>query len=457
MSEKDLSPRIRTIRRKKSGPVGPDATGLPVAATIAPAVAAPEVEAEPRPVAPDVKTEPAPAPVSAEPVSAPVPALRMDAKALEDEIASLGPDAMAKLMDDTPPVDPEPGTQVEGRVARVTSHGIFVDIGAKSEAVMDRADFEDPDAVQSGDVVKAYVLSADGRGIKLATQLSGAGAREMLAEAHATGIPVQGRVVGRNPGGFMVKLSGTDAFCPISQIARIPSEDLDSYLEQTLTFKITECKGRDLVVSRRVIEEEEAVEEAAKAWNLLKPGDERDGIVSGVQDFGIFVDIGGIQGLVHKSELGWDQGAERPNRGAKVQVRVISLDPEKQRLSLTMKVAGAGPWARVGTDFVAGGSYQGKVTRVMEFGAFVALAPGLEGLVHISEMSEHRVDHPRSVVKQGQEVTVRILEIDRERDRIGLSMKDVGGSDWREGAPKPQTKGGSMGTLGDLLGDFKLS
>jgi small subunit ribosomal protein S1 len=437
MSGKDLSPRIRTIRRKKGGEAEAAATPLPIGS--------------PPPAAP----EPAPEPEAAPPAPEPE-ALRFDAQALEAEIAELGPDAMAKLMAGAAPTAPEPGVQIEGVVARVTSHGVFVDIGAKSEAVMDRSDFDEPDAVKLGDKVKAYVLSADGRGIKLAKQLSGAGAREMLAEAHASGIPVQGTVMSRNPGGFSVKISGTDAFCPVSQIARIPEQDLDSYLGLTLSFVITEYKGRDLVVSHRSIEEEEAAEAAAEAWTTLKPGDERDGVVSGVQDFGIFVDIGGLQGLVHKSELGWDDGVEPPDRGTKVQVKIISIDAETQRLSLTMKMPGMGPWARVGTEFVEGGSYEGTVTRLTDFGAFVQLAPGLEGLVHISELSEHHVDHPRSVVKKGQQVKVRILEVDRERDRIGLSMKDGGDGGWRKSTAQAAKKGGSMGTLGDLFGNIKL-
>lgn len=440
MADKDFSPRIRTIRRKKKGQEEADASALPKGATPAPAEAPEPVEAS----APQ-----APAP---EPPKAP----KVDAQALEAEIANLGPDAMAQLMADAPPVDPEPGTEVTGTVARVASHGVFIDIGAKSEAVMDRSDFEDPDAVSPGDKVKAFVLSADGRGIKLAKQLSGSSAREMLAEAYASGIPVQGKVISRNPGGFSVKVSGSDAFCPVSQIARIPAEDLDSYIGQTLSFKISEFKGRDLVVSHRAIEEAQAAEAAAEAWATLKPGDERDGVISGVQEFGVFVDIGGLQGLVHKSELGWESSAEAPAKGTKVQVKVLSIDPDKERLSLTMKMPGMGPWARVGTEFVEGGSYEGTVTRVADFGAFVQLAPGLEGLVHISELSEHHVDHPRSVVKKGQQVKVRILEVDRERDRIGLSMKEGTDQSWRKSAGKGPSKGGSMGTLGDLLGNLKL-
>ena len=120
----------------------------------------------------------------------------------------------------------------------------------------------------------------------------------------------------------------------------------------------------------------EAAEAAAEAWTTLKPGDERDGVVSGVQDFGIFVDIGGVQGLVHKSELGWDEGSEPPSKGTKVQVKVISIDPDKERLSLTMKMPGMGPWARVGTEFVEGGSYEGTVTRLTDFGAAAHLCVG---------------------------------------------------------------------------------
>jgi small subunit ribosomal protein S1 len=439
MSSKKIGPRVRTIRRRKTDESAELTAPLPTSG--GPYAAPPAAAAAPAEPTPASKPEPA-------------PRVRLDSKALEAEIAELGSDAMAQLMAEAAPVDPEPGTQVEGTVARVATHGVFVDIGAKSEAVMDRSDFEDPDAVTVGDKVKAYVLSADGRGIKLARQLSGAGAREMLAEAHASGIPVQGTVTSRNPGGFSVKIAGSSAFCPVSQIARIPVEDLDSYLGLTLNFKIIEFKGRDLVVSHRAIEEVAAAEAAAEAWTTLKNGDERDGVVSGVQDFGIFVDIGGIQGLVHKTELGWDDGTEPPAKGTKVKVKIVSIDPDKQRLSLTMKMPGMGPWARVGTEFVEGGSYEGTVTRLTDFGAFIQLAAGLEGLAHISELSEHHVDHPRSIVKKGQQVKVRILEIDRERGRIGLSMKPGAEGGWRKSATQAAEQGTSMGTLGDIFGDM---
>jgi small subunit ribosomal protein S1 len=197
--------------------------------------------------------------------------------------------------------------------------------------------------------------------------------------------------------------------------------------------------------------------EAAATWRELKVGDERDGVIAGHQEFGIFVDIGGVQGLVHKSELGWGDENPPPDVGTTVKVQVKSIDPERQRISLTMKDPAHGPWARVGTEFLVGGSYTGTVTRVADYGAFVKLSHGLEGLVHISQMADHRIDHPRSVVRKDQEVTVRILEVDREQGRISLSMRqDAGdGTAWQEHKTQKKQKQ-TFGTLGDILSGLKL-
>ena len=434
-----MSERIRTIRRRK----GDKKTTPEIAQEAAGSPSVPDQEN--RPKAPPKKKLPA--------------GPKMDAKALQEEAEALGPDAMAKLMDGTIPTDPEPGQQVEGTVASITASTVFVNIGAKSEATIDRSAMSDTEALQVGDSIAGFVVSADHRGIRLAQRLSGPGVREMLEEAHEKRIPVEGRVVSRNPGGFTVDVAGIQAFCPASQLSSAPGDDPDSYLGQTLTFIVTECKERDVVVSHRAIQEAERAEAASKAWDDLKVGDVKEGPVMGTQDFGVFVDLGGVQGLLHKTEFGQGAQVELPEMGTVMQVRIKSIDRAKNRISLGLNADESGPWATVGTDFIEGEKYPGKVTRIVDYGAFIQLAPGLEGMVHISEMADHRVDHPRSIVKTGQEVQARILEIDAERKRIGLSLKSGSGDGRQEWSRHKKKSSGkqSLGTFADLLGDLKLN
>jgi small subunit ribosomal protein S1 len=218
-------------------------------------------------------------------------------------------------------------------------------------------------------------------------------------------------------------------------------------------------------VSARAFEEVEAADAATQAWDTVAEGDVTEGTVVSVQDFGVFVDIGGVQGLLHKSEIGQGPDLEMPAKGDKVNVRVKSIDKGKDRISLSLKDGTSGPWATAETDFIEGDKYPGTISRVVDFGAFVTLSEGLEGLIHVSELADHRVDHPRSVVKVGQAVEIRVVEVDVERKRIGLSMKKNAGdgrNNWKahqgkQGKQGNQGKKESLGTFADLLGDLKLS
>ena len=432
-----MSDRIRTIRRRKSEK--PETEVEPTREQLA-ATEAQATSDTPRMVPPKPAKPTGP---------------KLDAKALQDEVDALGPDAMGQLMDGSMPKDPAPGSQVEGTVVGVTDTTIFVNIGAKSEATIERNAVSDSDTLIEGTRIQAYVVSADHRGIRLAQKLSGPGVLEMLEEAHANRIPVEGRVISRNPGGFNVEVSGLQAFCPASQIAKNADPDPDSYIGQSMLFLVTECKERDIVVSHRAHQETEFAEAATKLWDELTVGDVKEGTVVGIQDFGVFVELGGVQGLLHKTEFG--QG-ELPAQGTSVTVRIKSIDKAKNRISLGLGAEESGPWAAVGTDFVEGEKYTGTISRIVDYGAFVELAPGLEGLIHVSELADHRIDHPRNVVKTGQSVEARILEIDKERKRIGLSLKSGSGDGKREWS-RHQKKSGqkqSLGTFADLLGDLKL-
>lgn len=436
--------RGRVIRRRK-GAVPP----APVPAT----------EAAPVPVA----TTPAPtrhvtqlAPEPAAPAAPERPSV--DSDALLAEIENLSMDDLASLLGGGAPKQLLPGDRIEGVVVRITHDSIFVDVGAKSEAVFDTGDFEGHAAPRVGDTLPGFVASAGHRGIRLSRSLGGEGAFEALEAASEAGTEVEGRVESRNPGGYVVKFGSIRAFCPISHIARLPAEDPDVWLGRTMPFQVLEIKERDVVVSHRKVEEAAAESEAETTWASLAEGDTRAGVVTGVKEFGAFVDIDGVRGLVPRREFGWGFDSPAPKVGARVDVRVLSVDRDTRRVSLSLRDPGTRPWARVGIDFIEGGRYAAKVSRLTDFGAFVALAPGLEGLVHVSKLSTEHVARPSDVVTEGQMVDVTILAIDHDRERLQLSMRADDAEAATPAEPrskKPQPKQ-SLGTFGDLFAGIKL-
>jgi small subunit ribosomal protein S1 len=439
--------RGRVIRRRKGEAAQADAPPPSPAAAEPP----PPARAA-QPAAPPARPAPAPAP-------APPPARpSVDKDALLAEIENLSMDDLASLLGGGAPRQLVPGDRVEGTVVRITFDSIFLDVGAKSEAVFDAGDFEGRAAPRVGDTLTGFVASAGHRGIRLTRSLAGEGAFEALEAAAEDGTPVDGRVESRNPGGFVIKIGSIRAFCPISQISRLPAEDPDSWLGRTLPFRVVEIKERDIVVSHRKVEEAAAESEAATTWATLEEGDTRSGVVTGVKDFGAFVDIGGVRGLVPRREFGWGFDSPAPKVGTRVDVRVLSVDRDARRVSLSLRDPGARPWSRVGVDFVEGGRYPAKVSRLTDFGAFVALAPGLEGLVHVSKMSDERVASPSAVVSVGQTVDVTILAIDHDRERLQLSMREDDAEQAVAAPRKPAAKQPkqSLGTFGDLFSGIKL-
>jgi small subunit ribosomal protein S1 len=400
------------------------------------------------------------APVTAaRPAVRPPPGPRMDADALMAELDQLSEDDFAALLRAGTPNRPQQGDRIEGRVVRVGTDGIFVDLGAKAEGIIDPAEMVD-ELPEVGSLIQSYVLSVDERGIRLARRLTGNAARDVLDQAQETGVPIEGRVESRNSGGFTVRIGTVRAFCPVSQIDRAPEADLDAYVGRTLAFRVMEVRDRDVVVSHRAIVNEQAQEDAERLWSEIKPGDAKDGVVTGVKDFGLFVDVGGLRGLVPKREVGWDDQVEAPPVGTRVVVRVLDVDTTNRKLTLSLKDHAVGPWSRVGQDFLPGEVYEGTVVRISEFGAFVRLAPGLEGLVHLSNIAPRRISSVSEVLSVSQKVSVRILSADPERQRLELGIKQVA-EDWepaapRGAAPAPRAKE-SLGTFADLLGGVKVS
>ncbi len=433
---------VRRRPRKDDAEEGPDYSVTP---SPTPAPAVPDSPAE----APET-VQAAPAVDPSRPV--------LDADALLGELQGLDPAEFGRLLGAGSLSTLEAGDEVEGPVVRVTRDTVFVDIGGKSEAWLPRGEVGDDEAVV-GASLRALVLGSGAQGVRLTRSLSGLQSTEALESALEAQIPVDGKVLSRNEGGFQVAVAGATAFCPVSQIDRHPDPDLDRYIGQTLSFRVLELRGRDVVVSHRVIAEEEAATRAEELWATLAPGDGLDGVVVSTRPFGVFVDVGGVTGLVHRSELGWSDDVTVPLRGAHVHVRVIDVDREARRVSLSMKDEGSNPWAKVDEQFPVGTVATGKVVRIVDFGAFVELAPGLQGLVHVSNIAEERVAHPSDRLQVGAHVRVRVLGIDHERQRIELGMRQLLEDGADEAAPARRTtttSSGSLGTLGDLLGSLKL-
>lgn len=339
------------------------------------------------------------------------------------------------------------GDKVTGTVVHVGGSDIFVDIGGKSEALLDADEMRDDSGeitVSNGDSLTLYVATAGGGEVRLSYKMAlEARSREAVRTAYAEHVPLEGRIAGQRKGGFDVKFqSGQRAFLPLSQLElfHIADEDLPEYVGKTYEFLITkyESDGKDLVVSRSQLLREERDHKRDELRQTLEEGQIREGSVSRIVDFGAFVDLGGLDGLVHISEIQWGH-AERPQDnlqpGDVVRVKVLRVDAANGKVSLSIKQAEGNPWDNVGTDFTEGEVYAGRVTRVEAYGAFVELAPGLEGLVHVSELAWERVRHAESVVQPGEKVTVKLIRVDLEKRRLGLSIKALGGDPWNDVVP----------------------
>jgi small subunit ribosomal protein S1 len=335
--------------------------------------------------------------------------------------------------------DVKAGEMVRGTIVSITKDTIFIDIGRKAEAQLDRREAIDDKGeptVAVGEELEAVIVSTGGEAVRLslgalkAHQLS-----EMLESAAASGIPVEGTVTGSNDGGLEVRIGNRRAFCPKSQIDRGWVDDLAVYVGKTFEFLVTryDPTGRKIVVSRRTLLDKQAAEMGAETLATLKPGAVLPGTVRKLMPFGVFVDLGGVDGLIHVSELSWNR-VEDPATvvqvGDKISVKVLKIESKKNRISLSLKQAAGDPWGDAVTSFEPGKTYEGTVTRLQDFGAFVALSEGLEGLVHVSELDwKRRITHPKEVLEVGQTIEVLVLELDAKRRRVSLSVKQVAGGD----------------------------
>ncbi len=339
------------------------------------------------------------------------------------------------------------GQTIEGTIVAIGADVAFVDVGGKGEALIDLAELKDGEGVlevKVGDRIRAIVVSTEG-GLTLSRRLSrGAATDRQLKDAFHAGLPVEGKVERDVKGGYEVRIGGQRAFCPFSQIDIVPTTDPAQHIGRVYAFRIIEHKegGRNLIVSRRALLEEQQRASAVEVRRSIAVGAVLTGRVTSVRDFGAFVDLGaGVQGLLHVSEMGWSRVSDTSQvvtPGEEITVKVLRIDEDTQKIALGLKQLSADPWSTVQATYEVGQVRTGRVTRLMEFGAFVELEPGVEGLAHASTFAP--TGHPKGwsrSVAEGMTAAFEILSIDLEKKRIGVALVDEG-SARAAGAPPPQ-------------------
>jgi small subunit ribosomal protein S1 len=362
----------------------------------------------------------------------------------------------------------ELGQKVTARVLKISAEWLFIDTGRKGEGIVDLKEFHDLDGnvtVEEGDTISVYFLSSSHGEMRFTTKIGGgASGNAQLEEAWQAGVPVEGLVEKEIKGGYEVKLAGTArAFCPYSQMSLRRTDNTESIIGTRLAFRITDYgeQGRNIVVSRRTLLEEEQRRLKEEAQAGISEGMTVAGTVTSVQDFGAFVDIGGLEGLIPISEIGWSRVKDVRDVlsvGQQVQVVIKTIDREKERISLSLKDTLADPWEQVARMYPEGSFHTGSVARLASFGAFITLSDGVDGLIHISRLGAgKRINHPREAMKEGETVEVKVESFDRANRRLSLALagparaaeeEETTLAEFRRRADEAP-KG--MGTLGELL------
>jgi small subunit ribosomal protein S1 len=331
------------------------------------------------------------------------------------------------------------GEIVKSKVLRVTESHVILDVGFKSEGAVPVDEFKDPKSINPGDEVEVLLENLeDEEGSVVLSKKKADFMRvwEKIREAYESDQPVQGTLIKKIKGGVVVDLMGVDAFLPGSQIALRRVPNIDELLGQSFKFKIIKLnkRRRNIVVSRRVILEAERAHKREHLMKELEVNQVRKGVVKNITDFGAFIDLGGVDGLLHITDMSWGRvshPSEVVQLGQEVQVKVLDIDWERERISLGLKQLQAYPWENVAQKYPVGARVQGKVVSITNYGAFVELEPGIEGLVHISEMSWTRnVRHPSKVVSIGETIEAVVLKVDPQEEKISLGMKQTEQDPW---------------------------
>jgi ribosomal protein S1 len=325
-----------------------------------------------------------------------------------------------------PPESLEPESRHKARVVRIFRDDVFVEIAGRNQGILKLQSFvEEPQLGDEIDVVVVKFNADDGL-----YELTPVGASVQIGDWTdiAEGIVVDARITGHNKGGLECEVGKIRGFIPAGQISIYRVENFEEFVGQSWPCVVTEAnpQRRNLVLSRRAVLEREQAEAKKQLLSELKVGDVREGVVRSLRDFGAFVDLGGVDGLIHISQMSWDRvkhPSEVLTEGQRVKVKVLKIDPDTQKISLAYRDLFESPWANAANKYPVTKKVTGTVSKIMDFGAFVKLEPGIEGLVHISEISHKRVFRASEVVKVGQQVEAKVLSVDPENQRISLSMK----------------------------------
>jgi len=340
--------------------------------------------------------------------------------------------------------DVQIGDKISGEIIAVGKDSVFVDTGTKIDGVVDKEELLDENREfphKEGDILDLYVIAYNGNEIRLSRALSGIGGLHVIQDAFKNAVPVEGKVKAECKGGFHVDIMQKRAFCPISQMDLKYVETPNDFVGETYSFLITQFEenGKNIVVSRRDLLNKELEKTKKQFFEDITIGDDFEGTVTKLMPYGAFVELqAGIEGMVHISEISWSRigkADEVLKTGDVITVKVIGIEegkkPGEKKIALSLKQTTGDPWENVSDQFHMGDKIRGKVIRCMKFGAFVEIAPGIEGLVHISEMSyKKRVVKPEDIVTPGESVEVMIKEINVENKRISLSMKEAEGDPW---------------------------
>ena len=335
----------------------------------------------------------------------------------------------------------EPGQRVRAKIISISGNFVYIDLGGKSEGVIDSNELVDNDGhlfIKEGDEIEAYFVSIQNGMKKMTTLIHGYSPYQLneIESAYNAGIPIKCDIKREIKGGFEVSAGGIRCFCPFSQIDLKGGKEGGVYLGQTFPFKILEYNDRgglNIVVSRRALLEEEKQKRIKRLKEVLFVGVDVTAQVKSIHKFGVFVNLGGIDGFIPIGEISWER-IERPedilSLGQKVKAKVLSLDWDKNRILLSIKAIQPNPWLNITDKYIVGGRVKGKIVRLKHFGVFVNLEPGVDGLIHISNMGTgKKINHPKEVVKVGQLIEAYVLSVDAVNRRISLSMQ-----------PKPEPK-----------------
>ena len=333
----------------------------------------------------------------------------------------------------------ERGARVRGVVESISVHGeeVFLDLGQKETGCIMKEELRDADGnlvVKVGDVVEGTVSGRSTHGLQIRTKLGQEATSAAIREAYEGGLVVEGKVTAHNKGGYEVEIGKTRAFCPHSQIDTVRVENPETMIGRVFDFKITELRdGGSPVVSRTALLKASAAARAEALMASLAPGQVVRGRVRNIQKFGVFVDLGGKDGLIPMSELAWgrvEDASQVVALGEELDVKVLEITNNGERIGLSLKKARANPFELAAEKLQVGQAVAGTVKRLETFGAFVELAPDVEGLVHISDMAHYRVRHPKDLLKVGDVVRVKVQEVDLERLRVSLSLKALTADPW---------------------------